>query len=52
MAGKKKEPDKVAQALGAGGGAFLSTLLGGPVGLLVGGLVGHWLAGEASKGGL
>jgi hypothetical protein len=48
---KKKEPDKMAQAIGAGGGAFFGTLIGGPVGTLVGGLVGHWLAGEASKGG-
>lgn len=48
---KKKEPDKVAQAMGAGGGAFIGTLMGGPVGALLGGMVGHWLAGEASKEG-
>ena len=49
---KKKEPDKMAQAVGAGSGAFVGTLVGGPLGTLVGGLLGHWLAGEASKGGL
>jgi hypothetical protein len=48
---KKKEPDKMAQAVGAGGGAFIGTLVGGPLGTIVGGLVGHWLAGEASKEG-
>ena len=45
MAGNKKEPDKLAQAIGAGGGAF------GPIGAIVVGVVGHWLAGEASKEG-
>jgi hypothetical protein len=43
--------DKMAQAIGAGGGAFAGTLVGGPLGTIVGGLIGHWLAGEASKGG-
>ncbi|MGN6867449.1 MAG: hypothetical protein ACTHMY_03485 [Solirubrobacteraceae bacterium] len=48
---KKKEPDKMAQAIGAGGGAFIGTLVGGPLGTIVGGLFGHWLVGEASRGG-
>jgi hypothetical protein len=48
---KKKEPDKLAQAVGAGGGAFIGALIGGPVGALVTGALGHWLAGEASKEG-
>lgn len=51
MAGKKKEPDKMAQAIGAGGGAFLGVLIGGPVGALLVGALGHVIAGEASKGG-
>lgn len=45
----RKQPDKMAQAIGAGGGAFLGTLIGGPIGTVVGGIVGHWLAGEASN---
>lgn len=48
---KKKQPDRTAQAMGAGGGAFIGTFIGGPLGTVIGGLVGHWLAGEASKGG-
>jgi hypothetical protein len=48
---RKKQPDKMAQAIGAGGGAFAGTLLGGPIGTIIGGLIGHWLAGEASKEG-
>jgi hypothetical protein len=48
---RKREPDKLAQAIGAGCGAFVGTLVGGPFGAAVCGLVGHWLAGEASKGG-
>ena len=47
----QKKPDKVAQAVGAGGGAFVGTLIGGPLGALIGGAIGHWLSGEASKGG-
>jgi hypothetical protein len=47
----KKKPDKMAQAVGAGGGAFIGTLVGGPLGALIGGALGHWLTGEASKGG-
>jgi hypothetical protein len=46
-----KKPDKMAQAIGASGGAFAGTLVGGPLGTMVGALIGHWLAGEASKGG-
>ncbi|MFZ1996497.1 MAG: hypothetical protein WAU75_20465 [Solirubrobacteraceae bacterium] len=52
MAGKRKEPDKLAQAIGAGGGAFVGALIGGPVGALAVGAIGHWIAGEASKQGL
>ena len=48
---KKKEPDRLAQAIGAGLGAFFGTLIGGPVGTLAGGAFGHWAAGEASKEG-
>ena len=48
---KKKQPDKTAQAIGAGVGAFFGTLVGGPVGAVVAGALGHWVAGEASKGG-
>lgn len=48
---KKKQPDKFAQAVGAGFGAFFGTLIGGPIGLIAGGAFGHWVAGEASKEG-
>lgn len=48
---RKKQPDRTAQAIGAGGGAFIGTFLGGPFGTVIGGLLGHWLAGEASKEG-
>lgn len=48
---RKREPDKLAQAIGAGDGRFIGTLGGGPLGAAVCGLIGHWLAGEASKGG-
>jgi hypothetical protein len=48
---KKKEPDKMAQAIGAGGAGFIGTLVGGLPGAVIGALLGHWLAGEASKEG-
>jgi hypothetical protein len=51
MAGKRKEPDKLAQAIGAGSGAFVGALIGGPVGAVLVGAVGHFIAGEASKEG-
>lgn len=52
MAAKKKEPDRMAQAIGAGGGAFVGVLIGGPLGALVVGTIGHLIAGEVSKEGL
>jgi hypothetical protein len=47
----RKQPDKTAQAVGAGVGAFVGTMVGGPLGAVVAGALGHWVAGEASKGG-
>lgn len=37
----QKKPDKAAQAIGAGGGAFFATLVGGPLGAVVAGALGH-----------
>lgn len=48
---RKKEPDKMAQAIGAGGGAFIGALIGGPLGALLVGALGHVIATEASKEG-
>jgi hypothetical protein len=46
-----KQPDKTAQAIGAGIASFLGVLLGGLPGALVGAAVGHWATGEATKRG-
>jgi hypothetical protein len=46
-----KQPDKTAQAIGAGIASFLGVLLGGLPGVLVGAAVGHWATGEATKRG-
>jgi hypothetical protein len=47
-----KQPDKTAQAVGAGLASFVGVLLGGLPGALVGAAIGHWATGEASKHGL
>jgi len=41
----------MAQAIGAGGGAFIGALIGGPLGALLVGALGHVIATEASKEG-
>jgi hypothetical protein len=46
-----RQPDRTAQALGAGLASFLGVLLGGFPGALIGAAVGHWATGEASKHG-
>ncbi len=51
MAGKQKEPHELANAIGVDGGASAAPLLDGPIGRVIVGIVGHWLAGKASEGG-
>jgi hypothetical protein len=47
-----KQPDKAAQAVGAGLASFFGVLLGGLPGALIGAAIGHWATGEATKRGL
>jgi hypothetical protein len=47
-----KQPDRTAQAVGAGLTSFIGVLLGGLPGALLGAAIGHWASGEVSKHGL
>lgn len=46
-----RQPDKTAQAIGAGIASFLGVIFGGLPGALIGAAIGHWASGEASKHG-